>query len=503
MKPLTVDEFLEKIGSFGRYQIALALLLNLCYAVWWCFPVLAVVFIASEPGWRCLNNETCPFTDTIRIGQENYKHRCHIPREDWEFVDDFTSVVTEFDLVCDRGSLGFVSTSVIFAGFFVGSLVVSPISDKFGRKHPVFVCGFLCSLIHFVSAFVPKFWLYALFRGVIGFMIGAYSIPIFVLATEFSGIRHRSTVGGLSFTLYFMFQMILAGIAYYVRNWKHLTLITGSPGLLFTACWFFTPESIRWLLKKGRVSEAKTILSKIARINGNEMPKDELMLSKEERLGDFRDLFSSGKMVHKTLGSWFIWFAVSFISWGVSFSAPFLGGNIYVNVTLTAVAALPAYPISAVLALRFSRRKILLASFLLSALSAIGALLVSDKAEHDKGYLAAKIILSTFGAKFFSNIGFSLVYIFSAEMFPTTVRSVGMGTSTASARVSAFASAYAPLLLVVHRFLPFGIMAGLAVAAAVVCMTLPETYNQPTIENLATDDTTDGNKADLVEDTAI
>lgn len=49
-------------------------------------------------------------------------------------------------------------------------------------------------------------------------------------------------------------------------------------------------------------------------------------------------------------------------------------------------------------------------------------------------------------------------------------------------------------------------MAGLAVAAAVVCMTLPETFNQPTIENLATDDTTDGNKNDkaaLLEDTAI
>lgn len=45
-------------------------------------------------------------------------------------------------------------------------------------------------------------------------------------------------------------------------------------------------------------------------------------------------------------------FSVSFISWSVSFSAPFLGGNIYVNVVLTAVAALPAYPISAALTLR-------------------------------------------------------------------------------------------------------------------------------------------------------
>ena len=68
-----------------------------------------------------------------------------------------------------------------------------------------------------------------------------------------------------------------------------------------------THESVRWLLKKGRVSEAKEILSKVARINGTEMPKEELELPKEERLGDFRDLFSSLKMVHKTLGSWFLW----------------------------------------------------------------------------------------------------------------------------------------------------------------------------------------------------
>ena len=38
-----------------------------------------------------------------------------------------------------------------------------------------------------------------------------------------------------------------------------------------------------------------------------------------------------------------------------------------------------------------------------------------------------------------------------------------------------------------HRFLPFGIMAGLALGAAVFCMTLPETHNKPTLENLKYD----------------
>lgn len=92
---LTTDEFLEEIGSFGRYQILLSIFCNLVYMFWWGFPVMVMLFIASEPGWKCKNNITCPFTETIRLGGDNYSYRCDIAREDWEFVDDFTSVVTE------------------------------------------------------------------------------------------------------------------------------------------------------------------------------------------------------------------------------------------------------------------------------------------------------------------------------------------------------------------------------------------------------------------------
>lgn len=92
---LTTDEFLEKIGSFGRYQIVINIFFNLAYAFWWAIPVMISVFIASDPGWTCKNNSTCHFTETISLGDKRYNHRCDIPRDDWEFKDDFTSIVTE------------------------------------------------------------------------------------------------------------------------------------------------------------------------------------------------------------------------------------------------------------------------------------------------------------------------------------------------------------------------------------------------------------------------
>lgn len=493
---LSTDEVLERIGSFGRYQIVLNIFVNIAYALWWAFPVMAMVFIASDPGWKCKNNSTCSFTGTISLGDDRYKHRCDIPRKDWDFADEFTSVVTEFDLYCERGALGFVSTSVIFAGFLAGCIVVSPISDKFGRKLPTFVCGFFCAVFNFVSAFAPAFWVFALFRGIVGFMIGAYSIPIFVLTSEFSGVRRRGTAGSVVWVGYELFVMVLALIAYGIRDWRQLVIVTGVPGIVFAAGYFFIPESVRWLLKKGRYTEARKTLSKVALLNGKEMPDEPIYLPKEERLGDIRDLFSSPKMAHKTLGCWFMWFAVSFITWGISFSAPFVGGNIYSNVAISAAASLPAYPFCALLTVWFGRRKSLFISFLVASAGAIGALLMTDKAEYDTGYLAGKIFMSMVVAKLASVVAFTLVYIYAAELFPTTLRNVAMGTSTSWARVSGFASAYAPLLLEIHRFLPFGIMAGLALASALICLTLPETLDQPMMEDLSRDSNDQDHKQD-------
>ena len=93
---LTTDQYLEKIGSFGRYQILLLVFLNGLIFFWFGWPVMIPVFITAEPPWRCVTNSSiCKLNGTMKSRHPDYDFRCNISRDQWEFVDDFTSVVTE------------------------------------------------------------------------------------------------------------------------------------------------------------------------------------------------------------------------------------------------------------------------------------------------------------------------------------------------------------------------------------------------------------------------
>ena len=68
-------------------------------------------------------------------------------------------------------------------------------------------------------------------------LTGGYSIPMFVLTTEFSGVRHRGIAGSLVWIGYEIAVMILAGVAYFIRDWKELTVVTSIPGIFCVAGW--------------------------------------------------------------------------------------------------------------------------------------------------------------------------------------------------------------------------------------------------------------------------
>lgn len=95
---LTIDQILEKIGEFHKFQKLLLGLFGYTVFALGGFPVMIVTFITAEPNWECVkgyNGSYCNFTEPIGLTHDDYKARCDMPREAWKYVDGFTSTVTE------------------------------------------------------------------------------------------------------------------------------------------------------------------------------------------------------------------------------------------------------------------------------------------------------------------------------------------------------------------------------------------------------------------------
>ena len=92
---ITVDEALQKLGGFGLFQWLIYIGANITeMAV--TYQIFLLTFIAAEPKWVCKNESlVCNFTEPIGLTDDDYNKRCDMPRSEWKFADDFTSIVTE------------------------------------------------------------------------------------------------------------------------------------------------------------------------------------------------------------------------------------------------------------------------------------------------------------------------------------------------------------------------------------------------------------------------
>lgn len=121
---LTVDDVLDKIGSFGRYQFRLLLIFGFMYLFGNSILVMIPTFLSIEPPWRCKEGSSaCNLTGIFKPGDHNYNFRCSISRDDWEFdTNEITnSVVTEVSpasLLVDTRTTTNTSWRFDFISFF-------------------------------------------------------------------------------------------------------------------------------------------------------------------------------------------------------------------------------------------------------------------------------------------------------------------------------------------------------------------------------------------------
>lgn len=137
----------------------------------------------------------------------------------------------------------------------------------------------------------------------------------------------------------------------------------------------------------------------------------------------------------------------------------------YVKILWASAAELPGLLIT-ILIIEFLGRKITMAVEFIGCM--IGFLLLFICASE---YLLAFFL---FLVRAFATGVFQAIYVYTPEVYPTTVRAVGMGLSTSSARVGAIITPFvAQVLLHVNDYLTLSLYAGSCLVFAILSLLLP------------------------------
>ncbi|XP_041475653.1 organic cation transporter protein-like [Lytechinus variegatus] len=400
----------------------------------------------------------------------------------WEYDrSQYTrTFVQETDLVCADAKYIQFSQMFYYGGYLAGSAIFGALGDRFGRK-PVLVIGMIFRIIFGYSlALVHNYWAFAVIRFFNGtFQIGPY-ILAYVLGTEFVGISKRN-ISGLFFSIpYAMGYMMLAGIAYLIRDWRLLQIALITPLFLFFIVFLFLPESPRWLLSQGETEKARKIIQHAAKVNKVQLPDDflddqddanqnlEYDEKETERKPNFTDVFRHRSMCKRTIILMYAWAVCAMVYHGLSLSTSNLGIDVYLSFFVSAAIELPAYILSIFIVEHpwFGRKRSTVIMMLCGGVACVLTIFITP------GPVRAGV---AFIGKFGISGAFNLIYLFTLELYPTILRTVGLGICSMAGRI---ANMLAPLVLLtgdlwIHS--PLLIFGTCTVLSGLLCLFLPET----------------------------
>lgn len=505
---MTFSKLMDGVVSKGPFQFIIMALLGL--------PILGManhnllqIFTAATPSYHCrpppnastglwvlptgLNGkpELClRFVYPPNASLPNDTHRATEPCLDgWVYnVSTESSIVTEWDLVCESNKLKEMAQSVYMAGTLVGGIVLGDLSDRFGRKPILSYSYLLLAASGSGAAFSPTFSTYMVLRFLCGFSISGVTLSTVILNVEWVSIQMRAITSTAIGYFYTVGQFILPGLAYIIPQWRWLQLTVSIPFFAFFLLSWWVPESIRWMVLSGRTPKALKILQWVAAFNGKKEDGEKLRpeelihnLKKEISLAKARysvaDLFRTPILRRVTFCLSIAWFSTGFAYYSLALSVGEFGFNLYLLQLIFGGVDIPA-KFLAILSMSYLGRHTTQATALLLAGGCILALVFVPS---DLSTL--RTILAVFGKGCLSS-SFSCLFLYTSELYPTVIRQTGMGISNLFTRIG---SMTAPLVRITGEFHPsipnviFGTVALLGGSAA---FFLPETLNRPLPETI-------------------
>jgi putative MFS transporter len=218
-------------------------------------------------------------------------------------------------------------------------------------------------------------------------------------------------------------------------SWRYLFLAASFPAFLAFVARRTLPESPYFLARQGRKQEAAEVLTEIT---GRPVEEAEFSAPEETR-SSMRELFDV-KLRSRAATTALIWIALNISYYGLFLWLPFvLQGeksfhvNVYLLLTLSALSQFPGYAAAIWLVERVGRKPTLATFLILGGVSAY-AFAVADT--------SSVYITALFFVGFFNLGAWGAVYPYTAETFPTRLRSSAFGLMEGVGKTAAIAGPY-------------------------------------------------------------
>lgn len=354
-----------------------------------------------------------------------------------------------------RGAL----VSAVFVGIFLGNIISGPVGDRLGRRLPIISSYISIAVFSILSSTTQSYCQLLLVRVMVGASFGLGQPAATALVSEVSPSWARILVGSLTGMLFTFGELYSAALVWWDDpdmkdlHWRWLLATGCLPSVVgaFLAL-FFLHESPLWLAAQGRDKEARNILDSMRADNrAHEVsidfekvePRNSPDVPPMRAMAEPVAYIYSRRMLYSTLAMIYSCFALNVLFYGTMYAFSQILGDVSAGpsgaVMLLAGAfwELPGSLLAAAFGMLLPRKPVM---GIYCVVTALGLVLFAAGAGGSRGgggtWLDRALLHGGFvGIKVFVCVGFTVIYQYSTEIYPTYARTTGNAACKAGGRV--------------------------------------------------------------------
>jgi MFS family permease len=277
MKEKIISNLTIQSGMNNRYQYISLIIIFTLYGTT-DFLAISLPFLESKPLVSFKDSHNVTYVKSINYTIcENYT---------FEIVKNYSSIVNELEIYCDRTKTSLIGTSLFF-GVLLGSLVSYLFTDWLGRKKTVFLFSIFYLMTIVLFSFIYNIYIIYGLILISGFFYIIVALSAIILLNEIISENLVAMFTTIIYIAFFIFGLCYTYLFYELDNWRLIFRIIACIHLLSAILFFYyIEESPRFYVAKKDYANFMKTIKKIAIKNKLQLIEDDINLHITDNIED-------------------------------------------------------------------------------------------------------------------------------------------------------------------------------------------------------------------------